>query len=119
MPDINETMQFDDLAQQALVIYKDQRCTVKDAMNRALTELSKKVYQYKRGGNITLKIEMKPDAMNLVKIEVLIHESQPKAGAIAMAAYLDSRGNLYGDDPNQQPLPGIRDFKRVAAGDDE
>lgn len=103
--DMPETLNFLGISQEAQVIHDDKPKWLLDALNDAVGRMVKKSERYQKKSSIKLEIKFVPDQMNQIQIETLLKEVEPDPSPLPMFGYVDSKGRLYGEDPNQMRLP--------------
>lgn len=101
----NEVLDLKDLLKQIKVIASNGKPMGLEAgINFEIQDVVSKCYQHKKAGEVNIKLKFTPSGMNAMGIQGILNAVEPKVNASAITAYVDSRGRLYGDDPNQQKL---------------
>lgn len=87
------------------VFFNDKSMWTKDALDAAIEKMVAKAYKFTKQSEITLHFKFNPGPGNTLEIEASLKTKEPEPKAQAKLAYTDSRGRLYGDDPQQTRLP--------------
>lgn len=71
----------------------------------ALADIVAGVTEHERGGTLTIKVTVKPEADGAVKISTDFTAKVPRAAARPSLFFADSKGNLSRRNPRQPELP--------------
>ena len=89
------------------------------ALDEAIAKVAAAVVRAGSKGSVTLKIGMKSKDRDALIIGADIKTSIPEPGALPILGYVDRKGNLVSEDPNQGRLPlGVIDHGRAVGGDE-
>ena len=93
---------------------KDKTMYLGDCINYELTEALQKVNEYKKGAELTIKIQIQQGDRNELNILADVSKKVPKGQIKQNTFYQDSKGVLYLDDPNQMKLLDVRKVENLS-----
>lgn len=90
----------------------DKQCKLCECIERELSEVLLKVFEYKKDGELKITLKIKAENGNEINILGSVDKKCPKGQIKQNTFYQDSRGRLYIDDPNQlKIIKNMDDYK--------
>ena len=96
--------------------------TLTDDLTKALNELTQKVAETHKSGELTLKLSLKPGKGGQIEVFDDIKVKAPKEERGSSIMFATPEGNLMREDPRQMQIEGLRtvdsktgELKRVGA----
>ena len=96
---------FDQLAKSIEAGYGGEAQPLNQSLDDALVEVVKAVARSNAKGSITLALKIEPSGKGQVVIKANITTKRPAPGAMPLALFVDRRGRLLAEDPDQGRLP--------------
>lgn len=107
--DINEVLKFEDILHQVDTINTDgDPKQLLQSLNDELSKMVKRTTATRKQSKISLTLNINPGPANTIQISAITTATPPKVEPNPMVSYVDSRGQLYGEDPSQTKLPLTR-----------
>lgn len=75
-----------------------------DVLESEIADIVEAMHRHRKAGSLTLTLNFRPESLNELSISSSVKVKMPKAQAKATIAYVDKRGRLYGEDPNQMKI---------------
>lgn len=82
--------------------------TLTDDLTKALNELTQKVADTGRSGDLTLKLSLKPGKGGQIEVFDDIRVKAPKEERGSSIMFASPEGNLMREDPRQMQIEGLR-----------
>lgn len=82
--------------------------TLTDDLTKALTELTQKVAETHKSGELTLKLSLKPGKGGQIEVFDDIKVKAPKEERGSSIMFASPEGNLMREDPRQMQIEGLR-----------
>lgn len=102
------------ILQNVQVMHDDEPKWLLDALNAAIKKGVKKSVKYRKKTTLKLSLNFIPGQINQLKVEATLEAVEPKPDVMPLLAFTDTKGQLYGEDPQQQRLPLEFNSKRSA-----
>lgn len=110
-PSDNEVMNFTSIALQIENTYANERGFLVETLDHAVAECAKHAAEYQLKTKLNLTLTFDPQAKEMTIVAEL-GTKLPPPPSFPIHAFVDREGQLVSEDPRQQSLPGVTNFKK-------
>lgn len=110
IPAESEPLRLNQLLAHIDVIHNEATMTLIEAIDDAVAETVRACAKLTGKGSVTIALTFKPEKGRMI-VGASVKAKKPEFGSMPFAAFIDQRGRLVEEDPNQVPLPfpsGVR-----------
>lgn len=100
-----DSMTFQELASMVEVGHQGEKKSLNTALDDVFEEAVKAVEASGGKGSFSVAVHIKPGARSEITVTAAIKRSIPEPGSLGVPLYLDRRGRVVAEDPNQGRLP--------------
>lgn len=101
----DHTMTFSDLAAAVENPYKGKNRFLVETLDEALADCARASAATRKKSSFTITVTLSPLGSDEVALSSTVKTKIPEKGALPVKAFLDKRGTLVADDPQQLALP--------------
>ena len=102
---MEENLTFEQIAQTLQTVNsKNKVMQLDECIDFELRELAQRVYQYRKGAELNITLKFNPDSRNELQVLAEVKTKIPKGKVKENLLYIDSKGNLFQEDPDQLKL---------------
>lgn len=115
-----DRLSFDGFAGLVEAGHGGEKKLLREALDDALAQVTASADRASGAATLTLVVKVKPNGRGAIIVSAEVRTKIPEPGALPIPLYLDRRGNLVTEDPDQGRLPlEAVDARRAAGGDRE